>query len=357
MKYFLLVLFTFTLNNQATASWESAVAFFDNSDQSLNNEITQHQADILAIQKKKKRNFKLHQKKFIRFEKSEWSRFISDAFKNPQSKKILIIYGHGSAFDGFNQMSISEWEKYLPQVDILWFQSCFMANIETVFQWRNHFQYFIGSQESEFSGGRTMTNLDASLSTDLPAEKMALLLAKQYIVSYSYSAQGLSRFEREETGATIAVIEKEALIHSIQYFQKAWVNIKEKIKTLTEQQNLNQKINIIRKYASMENSKLTDLGLFSYLFGEDDLVDLFSVQQRKRARNILIEQGEISQLMDYLLVTSNDSDNPVKMNAYHLKQSTETIKYTGLSIYNPLTDDQTIQYRNLDFVIQTGWGQ
>lgn len=51
--------------------------------------------------------------------------------------------------------------------------------------------------------------------------------------------------------------------------------------------------------------------------------------------------------MDYRIIQTNQSDNPVLLNGYHLKQSTKTLRYTGLSILNPFEDFQTLQYRNL----------
>lgn len=232
-----------------------------------------------------------------------------------------------------------------------------MANIESVFQWRQHFNFFIGSEESEFSGGRNFLNLGASLTTDLSAEKMALLLAKQYIVSYSYSAQGQSRFEREETGATIAVVEKEALINSTQYFKNSWLNIKSKINSLEKMNQTAHFKNKINRFSALENQNLVDIGLFSHLIKEKDLIDLFSLNEHRRAKNYTFEQGEINQIMDYRIVTTNQSDNPVLLNGYHLKQNSKTLRYTGLSILNPFEDSQTLQYRQLDFIIATEWGQ
>lgn len=358
MKYIFSIVFIFTFQIQATAKWEAAVAFFDFSSESdLANEISQHQNDLLQIQKLKNRNFKLHQKTFIQFNKSEWNQFLKRAYTQPESKKILILYGHGNAFHGFANLSLKAWNELLPEVDILWLQSCYMANIESIYQWRNHFNYFIGSQETEFSTGRSFLNLGASLATDLSAEKMAMLLAKQYIVSYSYSAQGLSRFEREESGATIAVVEKEALLNTTQYFKKSWQNIKAKMNEIKINDQTRKMKSIINRFAAMENKNLVDIGLFSYLMEEQDLIDLFSLNEHHRSRNYQIEHGEISHLMDYRIIQTNQSDNPVLLNGYHLKQSTKTLRYTGLSILNPFEDFQTLQYRNLDFINDTGWGQ
>lgn len=63
MKNIFVFCIILSLSHNATASWEAAVAFFDDSsEQNLSTQIIQHQNDLLKIQKIKNRNFKLHQK-------------------------------------------------------------------------------------------------------------------------------------------------------------------------------------------------------------------------------------------------------------------------------------------------------
>lgn len=149
-------------------------------------------------------------------------RFFSRAFANPRAFRVLIVYSHGEAFDGLgHNISLAELKRnlhdQLPKrlsptpLDILWFDACFMANLETLFELRDLSQVIVGSEEAEFSAGLPFDALRFLGDGPNNPERVARELAERFIESYSYIKRGQKRKAVFSSSATISVVNTKLL--------------------------------------------------------------------------------------------------------------------------------------------------
>ncbi len=184
--------------------------------------------------------------------------FLKKAFTDPQSKKMMVIYGHGDGPSGLRDLKTLELHKILKELrqplDILWLDACFQSNLEFLFQLRNASLLTIASEEAEFSSGLPFSSL-ADLPQSNSIEEAALNLAKNFISSYSYLSEGEQRDAVSQSSATISVIDNRELDAFTDLFKK----IPKIISSLTpdEQKLLRSKM---QKKFSMDNPTLIDLG-------------------------------------------------------------------------------------------------
>lgn len=195
--------------------------------------------------------------KWQKSERSVLSRFLKNAYTTPQAKKLLVLYGHGQGASGMDEMALSEVKSVLQaagvQLDILWFDSCFMANMEFLFELRSFSVFTIASQEAEFSAGLPFQTLDY-LSDISDARTGALFLAKSYIESYSSMARGSQRQHVSTSAATISIVENARFERVITGLQE----VANQLHHLKEAERTQIKKAIAR--SSMEKKSLTDLG-------------------------------------------------------------------------------------------------
>jgi hypothetical protein len=195
-----------------------------------------------------------------KFETENLNGFLKTFYKSKDSKKALIIYSHGKGADGLHQLSTKELKDSLvtsaPHLDLLWFDACFMANFEFLYELRNLSDYTLASEEAEFSSGLPFQTL-ASLPGFNSTKDAALSLAKNFVESYSYLLNGQQRNYVSVSSATISLTEN-AKLGNIAVGLK---NASALLKTLDEKNKLELK-NLLIKKASMDNKDLVDLGSF-----------------------------------------------------------------------------------------------
>ncbi len=120
------------------------------------------------------------------------SRFLDTAISTfPAEKMMLIIWGHGSAWRGFcwdgeervDQLTIPEFSRALspfPQMDIIFFHSCLMANIETLYQIRDRTKFVVASEDLLIGGevefGKILRRIEGKES-----EEVARFLVDEYM--------------------------------------------------------------------------------------------------------------------------------------------------------------------------------
>jgi len=188
----------------------------------------------------------------------ELQTFLTRAFSDPQSKKIMIIYGHGDGPSGLRDLKTLELQKILKglkwPLDILWLDACFQSNLEFLFQLRSSSLLTIASEEAEFSSGLPFSSL-AELPQANSTEEAALNLAKNFISSYSYLNEGEQRDSVGQSSATISVIDNRELDSFTDFFKK----IPNIISLLTPYEQKVLQIKMQKKY-SMDNPSLIDLG-------------------------------------------------------------------------------------------------
>ncbi len=184
--------------------------------------------------------------------------FFKKSFSDKSSKKILIFYGHGSGPNGLLGMSVAELKTLLNDLpikpDIIWFDSCFMANFEFLFEIRKMSTYIIASEEAEFSAGMPFQSLELLAQID-NARTASLMLAKTFIESYSYLLKGSQRDHVSESAATISVFDNknfEKLIPGLTVTSEfiKGLNPSDKVKILKA----------IKNKFTMDDQELVDLG-------------------------------------------------------------------------------------------------
>jgi Clostripain family len=184
--------------------------------------------------------------------------FLKNFYKDPKAKKALIIYSHGKGAEGLRGLSTKELSENLsnaPHLDLLWFDACFMANLEFLYEMKNASDYTIASEEAEFASGLPFQQL-SQLSGASNGKDAAMILAKTFIESYSYLKNGSQRNYVSVSSATISVIENknlEGLTQSMKNVSAFYKNLS------TEQQN--KMIKTLQKTAVMDNTSMIDLGV------------------------------------------------------------------------------------------------
>lgn len=184
--------------------------------------------------------------------------FLKTAFKDPQAKKVLVFYGHGQGPEGLRDMSTSEIKGLLKNAkthfDILWFDACFLANLEFLYEMRNSSTFTIASEEAEFSSGLPFESL-GELPQYSSEKEAALMLAKSFIESYSYLKEGRQREAVSMSSATISVIENSELSSFVESFKK----IPSLLSSLRPEVLLSLRSRLQKNF-SMDHSELVDLG-------------------------------------------------------------------------------------------------
>lgn len=184
--------------------------------------------------------------------------FLRKAFTNKKAKKMLIIYGHGTGPEGLEEMPTAEMKELLTslkiQTDILWIDSCFMANTEFLHAMKPFSKFTIASEEAEFSSGLPFETINALAQISEP-RTAALFLAKSFIESYSYLLKGSQRRHVSISAATISIIDNSKWNTLLPLLKTAADTLKKL--SAEEQKKL---FSLLKKKYSMDEKSLVDLG-------------------------------------------------------------------------------------------------
>lgn len=188
--------------------------------------------------------------------------FMELAFSDPNSKRMLIIFGHGEGPKGLRNYNLGGLSKTISDalisrpgqkpLDIFWMDSCLMGNLEVAFQFRDFSKFYISSQETEFTSGAPFGSL--SNISKLEARDTSISLAKEFAKSYSKTQQGLQSDSVGVSPTTVSVVDLDNL--DIEDFK----SLNQALKELTPAQKTNLASRISK--ASMESTNLVDLGVF-----------------------------------------------------------------------------------------------
>ena len=185
--------------------------------------------------------------------------FLKSFYKDINAKKALIIYSHGKGADGLLGLSTKDLKVDLtsaPHLDLLWFDACFMANLEFLYEIKDASEYTIASEETEFTSGLPFQTLSL-LPTVSTAKEAALLLAKNFIESYSYLKNGVQRSYVSVSSATISVVENK----NLDILTNSLKNVSSLYKGLSDDQKIKLGKNL-KNTASMDDQSMIDLGTF-----------------------------------------------------------------------------------------------
>jgi len=193
-----------------------------------------------------------------KYDQENLAPFLKSFYKNKDSKKALIIYSHGKGAQGLQGLSTHDLKETLassvPHLDVLWFDACFMANLEFLYEMRKFSDYTLASEEAEFSSGLPFQIL-SSLPSFSSAKEASVALAKNFIDSYSYLKNGQQRNYVGVSSATISVVENknlETLATALKKVSVLYKGLNDKTKTDLK--------NYLVQTASMDEKELVDLG-------------------------------------------------------------------------------------------------
>ena len=193
-----------------------------------------------------------------KYEQENLAPFLKSFFKSKDSKKALVIYSHGKGAQGLQGLSTRELKDTLtssvPHLDVLWFDACFMANFEFLYELRTFSDYTLASEEAEFSSGLPFQTLSA-LPSFSSAKEASVALAKNFIESYSYLKNGQQRNYVSVSSATVSVVENkklESVAAALKKVSSIFKSLNDKTKTELK--------NYLSRTASMDEKELVDLG-------------------------------------------------------------------------------------------------
>jgi hypothetical protein len=256
----------------AGTQWDVAVLFFGKnpaSDIEFQKDIDRNVQELAQIRETNSLNVSVYRElpsetyatikgKKLKSDRAQLAKFLKSAYSNKKSKKLLVIYGHGTGPSGLKEMPTAELKKTLSasgiQLDVLWFDSCFMGNFEFLYEIRSFSDYTIASQEAEFTSGLPFESLN-SLATIESSSEASLFLAKSYIESYSYQLKGSQRENVSSSSATVAVIDNQQFDEQIDGLKIA----SEYFKSLPAETQKKLRDKMKRSF-KMENPSLVDLG-------------------------------------------------------------------------------------------------
>lgn len=200
--------------------------------------------------------------------------FLKKSFSESKAKKALVLYGHGDGPTGLRDLKTAELKKLLGELniklDIIWFDACFLANIEFLYELRKSSSYIIASEEAEFSAGMPFESL-GELPAISSSQEAAVFLAKRFIESYSYLKNGEQTHAVSTSSATISVIDNNEIETFTTLFKKA----ADVIKKLPVRDQVALKNKLAKKY-SMDEKSLIDLGhllIELRLLNKDQVID------------------------------------------------------------------------------------
>jgi len=239
---FFLLLFV-SANLFAETKWEVAIVFLDDS-----TDVHENIKEIQSLPKNASLSVSVFKDQL-----ENLPSFLDHAYKSSTSKKSLIVYSHGKGPEGLKDVSTHDLKKIIadhtPPLDILWFDACFMANMEFLYELKSLSQFTIASEDAEFAAGMPFQSLDLLPSTNTAAEA-ALMLGKNFIESYSYLKAGSQRSYVRESSATISIFENSK-----------WDLLATNLKLISEKmKNLRYNTQMLQKHYSMENKELVDFG-------------------------------------------------------------------------------------------------
>lgn len=263
----------------AETHWEVAILFLGkNEDTQFQKDIANNISEIKSI----KANSNFLKVTYFNETKStsseDMSAYLKNAFSaNALTKKALVIYSHGLGPEGLKDFNVEELKEdilnNIPHLDLLWFDACFMANIEFLFEVKNYSDFSIASEDAEFSSGLPFESIE-NLVNFAEASKAAGYLASEFLNSYSYIKNGVQRDNVQASSATISVIENSKLLT----FVKGLKQVK-KIYSLMDSDSQEFIISKSKRNYSMDQNDLFDLGHF--------LIDMRSEIQDEKSDKVL----------------------------------------------------------------------
>lgn len=229
-------------------------------------------------------------------------KLLKNGFKNSQSLKVLFLYGHGVGATGFKDKDLSliknEIFQYIQnnngqKIDLIVYDSCFLGNLEFLYEMRNLSKFSMGSSESEFSQGQPFEVLDSILpivlensNKEIATKKVATELLVKFLSSYSTLEKGKNANEVETSSAVFSLFDNSKFEILMTELKKLRSELN---KLAPEKQNLLNKR--WQKYA-MDDQKLLDLGGFLKVLVTENLNNEISLVSKNLLSKLNITESD-----------------------------------------------------------------
>lgn len=241
--------------------------------------------DYFSADAKIKGSLQKFQSQFFESDSKALLKFLKLSFKNPQSIKILFLYGHGVGALGFKDITTSQIKEQIltwseetgMKLDLLVLDSCFLGNIDFLYEMRNVSRFTLASPEAEFSSGQPFDMIDSflevdnkhsSLNREERVRKIAEEILNKFLASYSTVFKGRERRNVDSSSAIFSLIDNKNLSKVVLSLKKIRVFLDQF--SQKERELFNKKIVKFQ----MENPDLIDFGGMLVVLSEMGLVDL-----------------------------------------------------------------------------------
>ncbi len=232
----------------------------------------------------------------------ELSELFENAFRIPDSHRLLLIYGHGLGPKGLSESKLKDLraslEKALPSLinhdsspekgplDLLWLDACLMASVEVAYELRGLTKLFVSSQDQEFATGSPMSALSILETGELISdEELAVQLGESYLQSYSFIRGGEQSKSVITSPATLSVINVSKLGPLIEKLS----DLVSLIGKLTPESRA--ALSLRKDFRKMGDPDFSDLGFLIQKMGELGEIPV-QAQTLAKEIQILLELGQ-----------------------------------------------------------------
>lgn len=259
-KYSLFLLIFVSANLFAETKWEVATVFLGSREnEDYQQDVDKNLKELQSIKKSPYLSISSFRPKLgTNLDREKLKSYLKTAFKDPLSRKMLVMYGHGNGPMGLTDLPTKDFQKLLSEskikLDIIWLDACFQANLEFLTQLRAASTLTIASEEAEFSAGLPFSSL-AELPQFSKIDEAAINLANDFIGSYSYLNEGKQVEAVSRSSATISVFDNREISTFVNLFKK----VPKIINSLLPEEQKRLRLKVQKKF-SMDKSELVDLG-------------------------------------------------------------------------------------------------
>lgn len=222
-------------------------------------------------------------------------KILKNNFKNSESLKILFLYGHGVGPTGFKDKDLNLLKNEIlnfirnnngQKIDLIVYDSCFLGNIEFLYEMRDLSKFSMASSESEFSQGQPFEVIDSLLSIvlsepkrELATKKLALELLLKFLSSYSTLENGKNAKTVTSSSAVFSIFDNS----KFEFLMNDLGKLRVELNHLSAEQQI--RLNKKWKKYSMDDDKLLDLGGFLKILNAENI----SSEITALSKNILLK--------------------------------------------------------------------
>ncbi len=261
------------------------------------------------------------------------NKILKEGFKKANSLKILFLYGHGEGATGFKDREFNLIKNEIKQfikdrngqkIDLIIYDSCFLGNVEFLYEMRELSKFSMASSESEFSQGQPFEVLDSLAimanegnEKETSIKKIASQLLVKFLSSYSTIEQGKNSKSVNSSSAVFSLYDNSKLDFVLSDLKK----IKEELNKLnSETRNL-----LNRKWQkfSMDDERLIDLGGFLRVLEQEKINDRITDLARTLLDKLNITEADFKTVSPLIQMRSPFPNEAIAIVSVNNKNKTD----------------------------------